>query len=119
MGDVQDSVSDVCVDYFNRFRRQCYVTPKSYLIFLTTFKDLYKQNLENINMLSYRMSNGLSKLVDATVQIDDLRKILVKNQEEITEKNKKVDVVSTLIFTLPFLMGTLKNINRGTSSMSR
>ena len=44
-------------------------------------------------MLSYRMSSGLSKLVDAAAQVDELRKVLEKNQQEIAEKNVQVEAV--------------------------
>lgn len=39
------------------------------------------------------MSNGLSKLVDAAAQVDELRKVLEKNQQEIAEKNVQVEAV--------------------------
>ncbi|KAF7401630.1 hypothetical protein HZH68_007450 [Vespula germanica] len=93
VGDIQDDVNDVCIEYYNRFRRQTYVTPKSFLVFLTGYKKLYEQKLNNINMLAVRMSNGLSKLVDAAVQVDELRKILEKNLQEIAEKNVQVEAI--------------------------
>ena len=69
------------------------MTPKSFLTFLSGYKLLYKQRLDNINTLSYRMSSGLSKLVDAAAQVDELRKVLEKNQQEIAEKNVQVEAV--------------------------
>lgn len=70
-----------------------YVTPKSFLTFLSGYKTLYKQRLDNINTLAFRMSSGLSKLVDAAAQVDELRKVLEKNQQEIAEKNVQVEAV--------------------------
>lgn len=70
-----------------------YVTPKSFLTFLSGYKMLYKQRLDNINILAFRMSNGLGKLVDAAVQVAELRKVLEKNQQEIAEKNVQVETV--------------------------
>ncbi|KAJ8670776.1 hypothetical protein QAD02_002035, partial [Eretmocerus hayati] len=93
MGDVQDCVNDSCAEYYNRFRRQCYVTPKSFMTFIEAYKVLYKQRVENIEMLAYRMKNGLNKLVDAAAQVDDLRVVLVKNQEEIAVKNIQVEAI--------------------------
>lgn len=49
--------------------------------------------MDNINTLAFRMSSGLSKLVDAAAQVDELRKILEKNQQEIAEKNVQVEAV--------------------------
>ena len=40
------------------------------------------------------MSNGLKKLVDAAAQVDDLRKVLEKNQADIAVKNIQVEAVS-------------------------
>ncbi|XP_058810344.1 dynein axonemal heavy chain 8 [Phymastichus coffea] len=93
MADVQDNVNDACVDYFHVFRRQCFVTPRSFLTFIDSYKEIYLQNLNGINELAYRMSNGLSKLVDAAVQVDDLRKVLLKNQEDIAVKNIQVEAI--------------------------
>lgn len=93
MGDVQDNVNDACTEYFNRFRRQCYVTPRSFLCYIEAYKVVYKHNLIEINKLAFSMSNGLNKLIDAAAQVDDLRKVLVKNQEEIAVKNVQVEAV--------------------------
>ncbi|XP_029675665.1 LOW QUALITY PROTEIN: dynein heavy chain 8, axonemal-like [Formica exsecta] len=93
VGDVQDDVSDTCTEYFDRFRRQVYVTPKSFLTFLDSYKTLYKQRLDNINTLTSRMTSGLSKLIDAAAQVDILRKELEKTQEEIVAKNVQVEVI--------------------------
>lgn len=94
MGEVQDDVNESCIEYYNRFRRQSYVTPKSFLSFIDGYKKIYKQRLDEINTLAFRMSSGLSKLVDAAVQVDELREVLKKNQEEIAVKNVQVEKVS-------------------------
>ncbi|XP_026672559.1 dynein heavy chain 8, axonemal-like [Ceratina calcarata] len=93
MGDVHDEVNDTCGKYYDRFRRQVYVTPKSFLTFLSGYKRLYGERLGEINTLAFRMSNGLNKLVDAAAQVDELRKILEKNQQEIAEKNVQVEAI--------------------------
>ncbi|KAK0165144.1 hypothetical protein PV328_003692, partial [Microctonus aethiopoides] len=97
MGEVQDDVNESCIEYYNRFRRQSYVTPKSFLSFIDGYKKIYKQRLDEINTLAFRMSSGLSKLVDAAVQVDELREVLKKNQEEIAVKNVQVEkIVATV-----------------------
>lgn len=82
--------------FCRRFRRQSYVTPKSFLSFINGYKIIYKQRLDNINSLAFGMSNGLSKLVDATAQVDELRIVLEKNQAEIAISNAQVEEVSRL-----------------------
>jgi len=42
-------VTDVCGLYFERMRRQVFVTPKSYLSFINYYKDLYKQKFDLLN----------------------------------------------------------------------
>lgn len=44
--------------------------------------------------MAFRMRNGLSKLVDAAAQVDELRKVLEKNQAVIAVKNVEVQAVS-------------------------
>lgn len=70
-----------------------YVTPKSFLTYIETYKVLYKERIDNINVLASRMSNGLNKLIDAAAQVDVLRQELERNQAEIAVKNIQVEEV--------------------------
>lgn len=74
MAFVQDNVSDICVEYFDRFRRQTHVTPKSFLSFLDGYKSIYKRTLVTIVDQSEKMTNGLEKLYEAAESIDLLKK---------------------------------------------
>lgn len=74
MAFVQDNVSDICVEYFDRFRRQTHVTPKSFLSFLDGYKSIYKGTLVTIVDQSEKMTNGLEKLYEAAESIDLLKK---------------------------------------------
>ena len=74
MAFVQDNVSDICVEYFDRFRRQTHVTPKSFLSFLDGYKSIYKGILVTIVDQSEKMTNGLEKLYEAAESIDLLKK---------------------------------------------
>ncbi|XP_044594901.1 dynein axonemal heavy chain 8 [Cotesia glomerata] len=93
MAEIQDGINDTSNDYYDRYRRRIYVTPKSFLSFISGYKKIYKQRLDEINNLAFRMSNGLSKLVDAAAQVDELRKVLVENQAEIKIKNVQVEKI--------------------------
>lgn len=63
MGMVQDNVADTCAMYYDRFRRQTHVTPKSYLSFLEGYKVLYKEKHVQIAELAKRLvfylNNGI------------------------------------------------------------
>jgi len=82
MGNIHDQVADTCTNYFERFRRQVNVTPKSFLSFLAGYKSIYREKRKHYEMLSKRMDSGLLKLQDAGSQVAVLSKEL-----EIMEKN--------------------------------
>ena len=46
IGTVHRMVSTVCEMYFQRMRRHVYVTPKSYLSFLTAYKKVYAEKYQ-------------------------------------------------------------------------
>ncbi|CAH1639834.1 unnamed protein product [Spodoptera littoralis] len=89
MGIVQDNVADTCVQYYDRFRRQTHVTPKSYLSFLEGYKVLYKEKHESIAEMARRMTTGLSKLVEAAASVDILKKELEIKELEIKKLQRE------------------------------
>jgi hypothetical protein len=58
MGEFQDLVAELCTEYFQRFRRQTHVTPKSYLSFLAGYKTIYGAKKGEIGLLATRMNTG-------------------------------------------------------------
>ncbi|KPI94919.1 Dynein heavy chain 8, axonemal [Papilio xuthus] len=93
MGMVQDDVASACVSYYDRFRRQTHVTPKSYLSFLEGYKVLYKDKHNNIAEMAKRMTTGLDKLVEAAASVDILKKELELKELEIKEATAKAEEV--------------------------
>ena len=93
MGEFQDQVAESCTDYFNRFRRQTHVTPKSYLSFLAGYKKLYEEKRGEIGQLAERMNTGLAKLIDATKSVNELSKELAVKEKELAVANVKAEEV--------------------------
>ena len=83
----------MCVQYFERFRRQTHVTPKSYLSFISGYKGIYKMQHEAIGLLATRMNTGLAKLVEASESVAKLSEELVIKEKELAVASKKADVV--------------------------
>ncbi|CAH8437868.1 unnamed protein product [Dicrocoelium dendriticum] len=88
-----DLVAEACVEYFQRFRRQTHVTPKSYLSFINGYMEVYKTKRRDIDFLAQRMNTGLQKLVDATESVNVLSKELVEKEKELALANTKSEEV--------------------------
>lgn len=73
MAYVHDSVSVICEEYYEKFRRHVHVTPKSFLSFLDGYKRVYKDKKEQIRELHNKMNGGLYMMNQATMQIADLK----------------------------------------------
>ena len=88
MANVHQKVSDTCDDYYNKFRKKRYVTPKSYLSFIGGYKDLYSKKYNEVEELASKVNSGLEKLEEAKKDISLLRsEIITKNEElEVAQK---------------------------------
>jgi len=93
MGTIHDGVAETCIEYFNRYRRQAHVTPKSYLAFLTGYKAIYSENYAEIKMLASRMETGLAKLLEASQSVAELSEMLVVKEKDLAIASKEADVV--------------------------
>uniref|UniRef100_A0A8C8ED16 Dynein axonemal heavy chain 5 n=1 Tax=Otus sunia TaxID=257818 RepID=A0A8C8ED16_9STRI len=93
MGTFQDIVAEKCVEYFERYRRRTFVTPKSYLSFIGGYKAIYKEKFANVGSLSERMKTGLAKLMEAEVSVNQLSQELVMKEKDLVVASKKADEV--------------------------
>ncbi|KAL0250960.1 hypothetical protein GEMRC1_000174 [Eukaryota sp. GEM-RC1] len=85
MAALHVKVGDVCEDYFTKFRRRVYITPKSYLSFMDSYKEVYLRKKSEIGILADRLNSGLSKLNQAS---EDVAKMKI----ELVEKKAKLAV---------------------------
>eukprot|EP00163_Fabomonas_tropica_P031142 TRINITY_DN730_c0_g2_i1.p1 TRINITY_DN730_c0_g2~~TRINITY_DN730_c0_g2_i1.p1 ORF type:complete len:4569 (+),score=1602.08 TRINITY_DN730_c0_g2_i1:399-14105(+) len=93
MATVHDTVGKATTDYFNKFRRHVYFTPKSYLSFIQDYMKVYRQKSKDIGVLANNINVGLSKLLSAGEDVAKMRVLLEAKDKELAEAQK----VSTAI----------------------
>ncbi|XP_078503479.1 dynein axonemal heavy chain 8 isoform X2 [Lissotriton helveticus] len=93
MGSFHDTVAVNCENYFQRFRRRAHVTPKSYLSFISGYKNVYSEKFKYINEQAERMNIGLAKLLEASGSIAVLSVELVEKEKELAVASEKADKV--------------------------
>lgn len=93
MGVFQDFVAESCVSYFTRYRRMTHVTPKSYLSFISGYKNMYKEKKTEVQGLADRMNTGLDKLLEAGESVSQLAKELAVKEVELEKASKEAEIV--------------------------
>ena len=78
MGQVHVDVTAACQEYFEKYRRHVYVTPKSYLSFIAGYKSLYEKKLVYVRELATSINSGLAKMGEAKVDVNKMKVSLVK-----------------------------------------
>ena len=95
MASIQDSVSGSCTSYFERFRRSTHVTPKSFMSFLNSYKEVYAKKETEIGEMSKRMNAGLDKLSEASQTVEVMKEQLAKMEKELEVANQRAEKVLT------------------------
>lgn len=91
MSFVHRHMNDFRDQYFQQFRRNVYVTPRSYLSYLKTFKDIYRMKLQEVSVLASKINGGLNKLLEAEEKVEILKvqlresNIELRRQQRVTE----------------------------------
>ncbi|GFR42148.1 hypothetical protein Agub_g3000 [Astrephomene gubernaculifera] len=82
MGHTHVFVTNACKEYFEKYRRYVYVTPKSYLAFLQGYKELYAKKWSFTKELAYQIEAGLQKMFEAKADVNKMKaELAVKNQD--------------------------------------
>jgi len=82
MGRVHQMVTDVCGIYYERMRRQVFVTPKSYLSFINMYKQVYIQKYDDLNKEESNIRKGLKNVDEARKDIGTMQKKLEIEKKE-------------------------------------
>ncbi|KAM3593194.1 uncharacterized protein V6R79_007624 [Siganus canaliculatus] len=93
MGTFQDLVAEKCTEYFERFRRQTSVTPRSYLSFIDSYKVIYSEKVAHVGTLAERMQTGLCKLMEAEQSVSQLSEELLVKEQELAVASQRSDEV--------------------------
>lgn len=85
MSNVHCMVESLSKEYFEKFRRNVFVTPKSYLSFLNSFIAVYSEKKRDIDNEAKRMKTGLEKLGAAEVSVSLLKEKLDEQEIELVK----------------------------------
>ena len=73
MGTTHTSISDACQEYYARYRRNVYVTPKSFLSFLEVYQSVYTKKLSQTRAMAAAINSGLQKMNDAKLDVNRMK----------------------------------------------
>jgi dynein heavy chain len=89
MANIHSIVQAATLEYFEKYRRHVYVTPKSYLSFLKSYQVLYTEKFREIKELADKINNGLLKLLGAQEDIKNMKEELAKAEVTLAEASKR------------------------------
>eukprot|EP00929_Paragymnodinium_shiwhaense_P087549 TRINITY_DN476_c0_g6_i1.p1 TRINITY_DN476_c0_g6~~TRINITY_DN476_c0_g6_i1.p1 ORF type:complete len:3651 (-),score=1240.57 TRINITY_DN476_c0_g6_i1:538-10725(-) len=91
LGTFQSIVRDTCQVYFQRMRKNVYVTPKSFLCLIDFYKILYKKKFDDVNILEKNVNNGLSKLKEASADVEAMKVQLAEQGKVLKVEEEKTN----------------------------
>ncbi|KAG2951559.1 Dynein gamma chain, flagellar outer arm [Phytophthora cactorum] len=80
MGRMHQAVEKVSDEYFTRRRRRVVQTPRSFLSFLSTYKELYAEKLSEVRHQEGAVNLGLQKLGQGAQDVEKM-KVVLKEEE--------------------------------------
>lgn len=87
-------VNGVCDSYYQKMRRQVFVTPKSYLSYLNAYKSLYvSKYYGELDIQERNFKIGLEKIAEASVSIAKMEVSLKDEETKLKEASDKTDLL--------------------------
>uniref|UniRef100_A0A383W453 AAA+ ATPase domain-containing protein n=1 Tax=Tetradesmus obliquus TaxID=3088 RepID=A0A383W453_TETOB len=93
MGHVHVYVTAACKEYFEKFRRHVYVTPRSYLSFIQGYKELYSKKWGYTQELAVSIQAGLQKMVEAKEDVNKMKAELAIKNQELASASKEAEAL--------------------------
>lgn len=93
MSFIHQNVTEMCEEYYRRFRRQIFVTPRTLLTHLDSYKAMYVEKYENIQMMSKCMENGLIKLEEGGAAVKLLKIVLMEQNKKMIVAKENAELV--------------------------
>ncbi|KAL4466850.1 hypothetical protein ABPG74_010447 [Tetrahymena malaccensis] len=88
---VHQSVEEMTETYFKNLKRRVYITPKSYIDLIESYKQLIKMKQDQLESQKNKLSNGLYKLKEANDTIASLKEKLTELQPVLQKKTIEQD----------------------------
>ena len=73
MGTTHSGITAACQEYYLRYRRHVYVTPKSFLSFLEVYQTVYNKKLTQTRAMAAAINSGLQKMNDAKLDVNRMK----------------------------------------------
>ncbi|KAL0211729.1 hypothetical protein RCL1_005355 [Eukaryota sp. TZLM3-RCL] len=99
MAHLHTNVGQVCEEYFSRFRRRVYITPKSFLSFMSSYKLVYQRKRAEIGVLAERLNSGLAKLHQASEDVALMKVELADKKVKLAVAVEKAKEILSQITT--------------------
>eukprot|EP00667_Euglena_gracilis_P000005 EG_transcript_5 len=93
VANIHSIVTDSTTEYFQRFRKAVYCTPKSYLGFIDLYRNIYKEKVDGINLLADKINGGLQKLQQAGEDVRLMKIDLAQKEVKLVAAQKETDIL--------------------------
>ena len=91
--DTHQTAITAAEDFLTFLKRKVYITPKTYIDLIKTFKNVLREMKGNIDNNISKLSNGLSKLIESGEKVEYYKEEISKMRPILEEKNVKVQVL--------------------------